>query len=262
MISKAFVYAVALASFVIASSASSANVGPAARQFIFAATKDGPASVATTTTTPPTAPPAEIAVEGEDMGAAMMGTLEEDPITSTEPLLADEPANGDVPEIAYNIGGSDVKNGNFEADPTDYIFGETSAFEIEDAKIGGADLENIDIYKSHRYGMLGSTWGYDIPVETSGYYNCTLHYAETYSEFFHDEANRTFSVEVSGDGSEEVQTVKDMDVMIDLNGAEFTALTKTFGSIAINSLLKIRETPSTGDAFLSGITCKYLSPLE
>lgn len=259
MFSKVFAFTLGVASFFIASSAIPVKVRPAGRQFIFSATTDGPASV---TAPAPTPPVAEVAIETEDMGAAMSGTLEEVPVASSEPMVGAEPMAGEMPELGYNIGGGATPNGKFEADPIEYIVGETSFFEIDDAVIGGADPENVEIYKSHRYGMLGSTWGYDIPVDTPGNYDCTLHYAETYSEFFNEEANRTFMVEVSGDGSDEVQSIREMDVMVELKGAEFTALTKTFENVAIATTLKIRETPTIGDAFLSGITCVYVSSLE
>lgn len=155
----------------------------------------------------------------------------------------------------YNVGGGE--SGIFMADPEDWVIGETAAFEMPDAEII-ADM-NADVYKSHRYGLLGSTWGYDIPVTMSGVYDCTLMYAETYSEFFTDEPNRTMMVEVGGDDGE-MQTAT-YDVMVELGGQEFTAYDRLFAGIQVQETLKIRQTPEIGDAFLSGIKCEYTGPL-
>lgn len=162
--------------------------------------------------------------------------------------------------IAYNIGGATF--GEFSADPADSVIGETATFEIRNALIAGAEPGMKELYKSHRYGMLGSTWGYDLTIENPGMYECILHYAETYSEFFADEPNRTFKVEICGDAAPEEAQEAEFDVMVELGGAEFTAYTRKFSGIAVQTTLKIRETPLMGDAFLSGITCKYMGALE
>lgn len=81
----------------------------------------------------PTPLVAEVATETGDMGAAMSGTLEEEPVASAEPMVEE------VPGLSYNIGGG-VTNGKFEEDPTDFLVGKTSSFEIPGGVIGGPDL--------------------------------------------------------------------------------------------------------------------------
>ena len=206
---------------------------------------------------------------------AITETTTETATETTTETATEVPPMGDAPEaspedagesmfsaydFAYNVGGG--AHGDFQADPTEWIVadGDTAAFEIPEAPVVGALTEPLDIYKSHRYGPNAITWGYDIAVENPGIYTCTLHYAETYSEFFTEEPNRTFNVEISGDGSEDVQEAS-FDVMVELSGAEFTAYRRTFENIAVMNTLSIRETPSLGDAFLSGISCEYVSPI-
>lgn len=159
----------------------------------------------------------------------------------------------------YNCGGE--VSGDFMADPVEWVVGETATFEIPTAVIGGAEKEIAPIYKSHRYGLLGSTWGYDIPLETPGLYNCTVHFAETYSEHFEIEGARVFEVSAGGDSGVDPISVE-VDVMKDLEGAEFTAYTKTFTYIQAVSKISIREKPLAGDGFLAGFNCVYAAPFE
>lgn len=162
--------------------------------------------------------------------------------------------------FVYNIGGKGF--GEVKADPTEYLVGETLAFEMPEAVIAGAMDVIVDLYKSHRYGMLGSIWGYDIPVQYPGYYTCSMHYCETYSDNFVAESRRKFEVTIIGDASPETEHREEFDVMEELGYQEFTAYNRTFENIAISEILSIREKPSTGDAFLSGISCIYTAPLN
>jgi len=264
MSSKTITFIAAFACLVASIVAVSARLPTSARQgdFVFAAI-NGEETVNDHAFAPTPTPVVEPTVEVLPLNA---DPIEETPegetghMPSTSPtVLPPAPeAPSFVPELAYNIGGA--KFGKFEADPTHWIVGETSHFEMPEAVIGGAEPQNEDIYKSHRYGLLSSTWGYDIPVTTAGNYQCTLHYAETYSEYFTSEPNRTFRIEISGDADLMPQS-EEIDVMVALNGAEFTAYTRTY-DIAVETYIIIRESPSLlGDAFLSGITCIYLSPL-
>lgn len=183
--------------------------------------------------------------------------IDELPSSTEEPSPDPEMPDFQVYNFGYNIGGNTTRG--FEADPTDWIVGETSVFEVKDAEVVG-DEKYAEVYKSHRYGLLGSTWGYDFKVPQAGLYACTLFYAETYSENFSDEPNRTFTVEIYGDGSEEVQS-QSFDVMVELEGAEFTAYTRKFRNIAVATTLSLREAPAVGDAFLAGIRCSARGPL-
>lgn len=179
------------------------------------------------------------------------------PSSTEEPSPDSEMPDFQVYNFGYNIGGNTTRG--FEADPIDWIVGETSIFEVKDAEIVG-DEKYGEVYKSHRYGLLGSTWGYDFKVPQAGLYACTLFYAETYSENFSKEPKRTFIVEIYGDGSEDVQS-QSFDVMEELEGAEFTAYTRKFSNIAVATTLSLREAPAVGDAFLAGIRCSARGPL-
>lgn len=216
-----------------------------------------PVEVEPATMPPPTAILIQEApmMPAEEMPAEEMPAMamEEEAAPSMAPM-ADTMGSSDY-SFYYNIGGGET--GMFKADPEDWVVGETAAFEMPDAEIV-ADMA-ADVYKSHRYGLLGSMWGYDIPVTMAGIYDCTLMYAETYSEFFTAEPNRTMMVQVGGD-DEEMQSAT-YDIMVELGGQEFTAYDRLFARIEVEETLKIRQTPQIGDAFLSGIKCEYMGPL-
>lgn len=250
MNSKLFIAVVTIASFFLSSTAAPTKIQSASRQagFVFATAAAAPATVSTDTAA---AAPAPAEPEPEMLPAVMA-----EPEASAEAEA--ETATGEMVEVAYNIGGDAV--GKFEADPVDWIIGETAHFEIETAEIV-ADPEIADIYKSHRYGLVGSTWGYDFAFDTAGVYDCTLHYAETYDQFFTEEPNRTFRVQISGDGAPLDIKEAEFDVMVELGGAEFTGYTRTFTDISVSTTLVLRETPVLGDAFLSGINCTYTGAL-
>lgn len=223
-----------------------------------------PAEVETATMPPPTAiliQEAPVVTTTDEMPPAVEipPTVEEQPPVEEEatPSMAPMMDTMESSEYSfyYNIGGGET--GMFMADPEDWVVGETAAFEMPDAEIV-ADMYP-DVYKSHRYGLMGSTWGYDIPVTMAGVYDCTLMYAETYSEFFTAEPNRTMMVEIGGDDGE-MQTAT-YDIMVELGGQEFTAYDRMFEGIEVQETLKIRQTPEIGDAFLSGIKCAYMGPL-
>lgn len=230
------------------------------KRFIFAAAQDGsPVTVVSGSgkTSKPTSKP----TSSPSRSPTVTKKSESEPEPKLHPTYKEtsETKKEYVPHIAYNIGGKAY--GMWAADPTKSVVGETAIFNIEDAVIAGADPGNGYIYKSHRYGLFGSTWGYDIVVNTAGIYDCNLHYAETFSEFFDAEPNRTFTVQISGDGDYNAIQSEKFDVMVELNGSEFSAYTRNFKNIPAVTKIKIRESPSTGDAFLSGIFCNYVSPL-
>eukprot|EP00178_Gracilaria_changii_P006879 TRINITY_DN22273_c0_g1_i1.p1 TRINITY_DN22273_c0_g1~~TRINITY_DN22273_c0_g1_i1.p1 ORF type:complete len:256 (+),score=42.46 TRINITY_DN22273_c0_g1_i1:581-1348(+) len=184
---------------------------------------------------------------------------EEEPTPSVEALATSTDSTASVPFFSYNVGGDAF--GQVQADPVQYVVGETLVFNMPDALISGANAALEPVYKSHRYGMLGSVWGYDLPVSNPGIYTCKLHYCETFSDFFTEEPNRTFEVTLVGDAEPDTVHRAEFDVMVELGGREFTAYDSTFQNIAISEMLELREDPSKGDAFLSGITCLWTAPL-
>lgn len=184
-------------------------------------------------------------------------TSQPPPLPPTVPGASMEPTDAGI-GFMYNVGAG--ATGEWMADPEDSIYGETLAFELPTAAIMGDDA-NGEIYKSHRYGLNGATWGYDLEVSAPGTYDCTLYYAETFSEFFSDEANRTFRVEMSGDGDTAPQEAE-FDVMVELGGQEFTAYQREFTGLVVQNMITLRETPIFGgDAFLSGIKCTMASTM-
>lgn len=271
MIFRSFTFSLLVSSCFVVSLAAPTKLSHTARQaaapesgFVFAAAVDG--QPATVLVGAPASPPAEDVPPASPTPTAS----EETPVMAIEPEMSAEPgADTETPvtpivadpgpepprEFAYNVGGGSF--GTWMGDPEDWVVGETAAFEIPEAVIGGAEPGNMDIYKSHRYGLLGSTWGYDLAV-APGVYQCTLHYAETFSDFFTAEPNRTFEVSITGD-ADNVEQKEEFDVMVELGGAEFTAYTRTFTNIQALTTISIRERPTKGDAFLSGISCIFLT---
>lgn len=277
MILRTLPFLTLIASLLAVSMAVPAQMRGTARQMLLDATTGDPAPMESDTAEAPVPnpsdPPREIAVlppplpptpeaspvttPGMNSTTPTMG--EEEPVTASDPTGTPPMMNAtsDI-SFAYNIGGDAA--GEFQADPLDYIIGETSIFAIPNAMIANVVDAPADIYRSHRYGLLGTPFSVVFPIENPGFYECDLHYAETYSEFFTDDPNRTFKVEVSGDASEDIQDAE-FDVMVELEGQEFTPYVRKFENIACNSSLTIREIPQIGDAFLAGVKCQYTGPL-
>lgn len=160
------------------------------------------------------------------------------------------------PSFNLNSGGPDV--GRFVED-LPWVVGETGASDIPDASIGGADEINLPTYNSHRFGVDGSTWGYDIPVRRPGVYGCTVHFAETDFASFVAGA-RVFDILFSTASGDPVRFNK-IDVFGELGDAEFTVLTKTAGRLVIPGILSVRAIPRKGDAIISGLTCERTGDL-
>lgn len=155
------------------------------------------------------------------------------------------------PSFNINCGGDSV--GRFIAEDHEWLVGLTSTFSVDNATIGGAERQNAPIYPSHRFGTLQSTWGYNIPVEQPGVYGCTAHFAETFSEAFR-KGDRVFDLSFST--THDFVLFKNIDVIGELKGAEFTVLTKTAVGLNITGILAVRLYSRHGDAMLSGLTCE------
>lgn len=164
------------------------------------------------------------------------------------------------PNFNINCGGEAV--GRFIAEDYRWIVGKTSFFRVPDAIIGGAEEKNLPMYKSHRYGVQNDEWGYDIPVQKPGVYGCTVHFAETFSEAF-DKGSRIFNLTISTSTGEPT-VFENIDVVEALNGAHFTAYTRTaVDLVATDSIsFRVKRAPqSKFAAFMSGITCERTADL-
>eukprot|EP00177_Eucheuma_denticulatum_P005364 GFKZ01009757.1.p1 GENE.GFKZ01009757.1~~GFKZ01009757.1.p1 ORF type:complete len:782 (+),score=108.35 GFKZ01009757.1:422-2767(+) len=173
---------------------------------------------------------------------------------------ADNP-HPDVPRVPpqFNINSGGPASGRFVADDPSWITGHTSAFVIEDAAIGGAEERNQVMYKSHRYGLGSTAWGYDLPVMEPGVYGCTIHFAETHADAF-AVGVRVFDLKVSTSIGQPT-VFSGIDIFKELEGAEFTVLTKTVLDLVVPGYISIRVSPSAGDAIISGVTCERTADL-
>lgn len=115
------------------------------------------------------------------------------------------------------------------------------------------------MYKSHRYGLGGTAWGYDLPVMEPGVYGCTIHFAETHADAFANGV-RVFDLTVSSSVGQPT-VFSGIDIFKELEGAEFTVLTKTVLDLVVPGYISIRVSPSAGDAIISGVTCERTADL-
>lgn len=161
------------------------------------------------------------------------------------------------PEFNINSGGP--ASGRFVAESDQWIVGHTSAYIDDDAVIGGAEEKNLVMYKSHRYGVDGAAWGYNILVMEPGTYGCTIHFAETNTDAFFEGA-RVFDLNIATSYGEP-HVFFDIDIYKELDRAQFTVLTKTVVDLVIPGYLYIRVKPSVGDAIISGVTCERTGDL-
>lgn len=168
------------------------------------------------------------------------------------------------PDLNINVGGTDV--GRFMGDQYSWLINgaNTDQFEKLNANIGGAEVKNGPMYKSHRYGKLdaGTTpWGYDIPVAEPGTYGCTVHFAETDSTAFKN-GGRVFDLSIQGAGP--ATEFKGIDVFKETNQGTFVVLTKTAPKLVITGILKVRVAKTEASehgAFIAGITCERTGDL-
>lgn len=196
-----------------------------------------------------------------DLPEGVSADLETDPniptaavVTQTSGQSADSGAVIIGTEINFNAGGPEV--GRFLAEDLAWIFGSTSQWGGPmGAQIGGAERKNKPALISHRYGLDGASWGYRIPVEISGVYDCSVHFAETDSASF-ERGARVFHVQIME------QVMKRIDVFAEAGMAPFTSVVKTFVDLKVGNELFIELTPVTGNAFLSAITCEKTGELD
>eukprot|EP00178_Gracilaria_changii_P002989 TRINITY_DN1438_c0_g1_i1.p1 TRINITY_DN1438_c0_g1~~TRINITY_DN1438_c0_g1_i1.p1 ORF type:complete len:815 (-),score=167.19 TRINITY_DN1438_c0_g1_i1:5681-8125(-) len=160
---------------------------------------------------------------------------------------------------AFNINSGGPAVGRFVADDPAWLVGTTAAFNMPDAVIGGAEPQNLPMYRSHRFGVDAATWGYDIPVAEPGTYGCTVHFAETDAASFVD-GRRVFDLFLSTTQGEP-SVFPDIDITAELGGAQFTVLTKTAPELVVTGILSVRVVSKVGNAIISGVTCERLGDL-
>ena len=156
-------------------------------------------------------------------------------------------------EININCGGPAV--GRFLAEDYNWIRGTTSSWLGPDGAreaLQGAEDKNVPALTSQRYGVDQSTWGYDIPIDMPGIYDCSLHFAETFDGAFSVGA-RVFDIMIMD------RKLEDVDIFRE--GTEFTSVVKTFTDLELSESLKMALIPKVSDAFISAITCEKTGEL-
>lgn len=172
------------------------------------------------------------------------------PSSLVPPALLRQPTPRAPPAFNLNSGGPVDARFNLPDHP--WLVGYTSTFSDPSAVIGGAERRNLPMYNSNRFGVAASVWGYDIPVEQPGLYNCTAHFAELNFAAF-DPANRVFNLIMA---TAVAAPVVFNSIDISREQPEFTVVTKTALDLPISGVLSVRLVPIVGDATLSGLTCQ------
>ncbi|CAN8072662.1 unnamed protein product [Agarophyton chilense] len=170
--------------------------------------------------------------------------------------FARQVTEADLPRVppSFNINSGGPAVGRFVADNPAWLVGTSDVFVTDDAVIGGAEPINLPMYRSHRFGVDASTWGYDIPVADPGTYACTVHFAETDAASFVD-GRRVFDL-VLATAHGPPAVFPNIDITAELAGAQFTVLTKTAPSLLITGILSVRVVSDVGNPIISGITCE------
>lgn len=177
------------------------------------------------------------------------------------PIARQTHDTANIPRVPseFNINSGGPSDSRFLADHSTWLVGLTETFTNNDALIGGAEDKNLIMYKSHRFGVDGASWGYDIPVADPGVYGCTVHFAEIDAASF-ERGSRVFDLSIATSYGQPT-VFPAIDIINELNGAEFTALTKTVVDLVVPGFLNIRVVPSAGNAIISGITCERTADL-
>lgn len=158
---------------------------------------------------------------------------------------------GTLTSININFGGKSIRD-RFVTENLGDLWGETIAYENENAMIGGAEERNRASLQSHRYGSVpGGAWGYNINGLRAGLWECSLHWAEISTDDF-GAGKRVFNVAVAGESRE-------VDVYSKVFG--FTSYTETFTDISVDPThdhidIVLTGTVGQGNPFLSSVTCE------
>ena len=154
--------------------------------------------------------------------------------------------------LNLNCGGGKV--GRFLADQNAYLhYGPTTIFSKPNHPIGGADEINLPALTDSRYGLSGESWGYQIPMDSPGMWECTLHFAELIETI--KAGGRVFHAQVQD------QRMDNIDITAGLNGAQFTSYVKTFENVIVADVLVVRLFRVKGDPTINAITCVRKKPM-
>lgn len=156
--------------------------------------------------------------------------------------------------FAYNFGGNITSI--YAQDPEWWSWGETATYEVPKWNVG--NVLDVDLYRTHRYGLLGGQWGYLVSVAQSGVYECSLYFMETYQPYF-VAGQRVFGVTVKGDGDRVERQEKIVDVGRAVGGG--VPYLKSVRNVRIWGKLEIKLRAEIGDAFLSGLKCVKLKDI-
>lgn len=160
---------------------------------------------------------------------------------------------GDKQAVNINFGGG-VIGDRFVPEDMVYVNGNTFSYNNPDAEIIGAEEKNKISLQSHRYGVDGASWTYSLMGLVPGYWDCTLHWAET-SEFYFATGKRMFTAILQPPNG------KPEGREIDVYGSvgAYTSYTQTWTRIstwdAEFSPISFALDAGFGDPFLSAITC-------
>lgn len=169
------------------------------------------------------------------------------------------PAGVPLGDVKLNINAGGMSVGRFVADDARWLVGSsTTTLQSPDARIAGAETHNVPIYRSTRFATAGAAWGYDIPMQRPGVYDCTAHFAEIGPTAFRPGA-RVFNLSFAT-----LRATADfprIDVVAHLGASKFTAFTKTAANLVVPGILAVRLTPIVGDAALAGLTCERVADL-
>jgi len=186
---------------------------------------------------------------------------EDDPTPSMEPFREPIDIFGSLPvktvgkNFKINCGGD--KFGMFEPDFYRWLSGGSGSYHAPNTTVPGTEDMPAAIFQSHRYGLNGLPFSYNLPVEFSGNYECTLHFAESYPEY-QMPGGRVFSVGATGNAGTQWET--DIDVWVESGMDASVVISRTFWVSAMDTI-NFKFEASAAEAMVSAISCNHVSEL-
>lgn len=163
------------------------------------------------------------------------------------------------PSFHINSGGPGVAGLRSDQSHTlSWIIGRTFPFVNDSAEPAGANPAISPLYKSHRFSLNSSIWGYNIPFVNSGLYHCTAHFAEIDSKYM-SPAKRVFHLVFTTTHSTE--TFHYIDPYANVSNSESKVLTVTAFNLSVTGVLSVRLIPVIGDPAISGLSCERTAEL-
>ncbi len=181
--------------------------------------------------------------------------VDDEPQPSFEPidLFPDLPQTKLGTSFMINTGGDSV--GSYARDSYQLVSGTTGSFHALPTTVVDSGETPAKVYLSHRYGLHGSMFSYNLPLSQAGTYECTLHFAETFMEY-QVIGGRVFSVYASGNGGEELAA--DIDVFAESGENPAVPVYRKF-TITATDTIKFTFVASAAEAMISGIACNLIS---